>query len=140
MRAALETYRPNGRFPRAVGMLLGIEAMTNYSTILAAATLVACVGSAYAGPCTTGATQPSAKTSDAGSGPTPGAASNAPMPKAQQPMASGNDVSGGNPKQSGTKLMNDTLNGKAASSQDVQKQIQGQPTAAEQAAGQQPNC
>jgi len=80
------------------------------------------------------------KDGDAGSGPTPGAAADAPQPTAQQPGANGSTASGDNPKQSGTKLMNDALAGKAASSQDVQKQIQGQPTAAEEAAGAKPDC
>jgi len=107
---------------------------------LTAATILVTASAAYAGPCTTGTTQLNEKTSDAGSGPTPGAAANAPQPQKQAADANGGKVTGTNPEQSGTKLMNDTLAGKAASSQDVQKQIQGQPTAAEQAAGAQPYC
>ena len=112
--------------------------MTRFLTLTAVMMLSA--GTVYAGPCTTGSTQLNEKTADAGSGPTPGGAATAPEPTAQQPGANGSTASGDNPKQSGTKLMNDALAGKAASSQDVQKQIQGQPTAAEETADAKPDC
>jgi hypothetical protein len=107
---------------------------------VAALALLSTTSITLAGPCTTGATALDERTKDAGSGPTPGAAATAPQAQVQQPSASGDTMSGTNPKQSGTKLMNDALAGKAASSQDVQAQIRGQPTAAEQAGGAKPDC
>lgn len=106
--------------------------------IAAALTLSLVAGEAVAGPCTTGTTTLS-KTNDAGSGPTPGAAADASQPE-KQAAATGNTATGANPEQSGTKLMNDAVGGKATSSQDTQKQMQGGPTAAEEAAGQKPDC
>jgi hypothetical protein len=78
------------------------------------------VGSANAGPCNTGG-------KDAGSGPTPGftgqtTGSTAAKPDQHPP----------------TETMNRVAGEKATSSQDAQRQQQGQPTAAQQAQGAKP--
>jgi hypothetical protein len=108
------------------------------SFVVAALVLPLLAGETLAGPCTTGATT-TTKTNDAGSDPTPGAAANAPQPQ-RRAAAIADTATGANPEQSGTKLMNDAVGGKATSSEDAQKQMQGQPTAAEQAAGEKPDC
>jgi hypothetical protein len=53
----------------------------------------------------------------------------------QQDAASTSKITGVNPEQTGTSLMNKAVGDKAASSQDVKKQIEGEPTAAQQAQG-----
>jgi hypothetical protein len=111
--------------------------MKRSAIALGIAAMFLSVTAANAGPCTTGATQQLSKTNDAGSGPTPGAA---PAQTAQQPTTNGNSVTSANPEQSGTALMNEAVGDKATSSQDVRKQIQGQPTAAQQAQKQQSDC
>jgi hypothetical protein len=78
-------------------------------------------GSALAGPCNT-------SNKDAGSGPTPG--------------ATGQSVTVGSaetPAHPPTDTMNKMAGDKAMSSQDAQRQQQGQPTAAQQAQGAQPS-
>jgi hypothetical protein len=89
--------------------------------------LVLSAGSAFAGPCDTAGR--SANLKDAGSGPaskssnqtTTGMAADA---KEHPPTSSMNQASGGT----------------AASSQDAQRQMQGQPTAAQQAQGAKPEA
>jgi hypothetical protein len=80
------------------------------------------VGAAQAGPCNTGG-------KDAGSGPTPGytgqtTGSTAAKPDLHPP----------------TETMNAVAGQKATSSQDAQRQQQGQPTAAQQAQGVKPSA
>jgi hypothetical protein len=76
-------------------------------------------GTAFAGPCTTAA-------KDAGSGPTPGALA--------QTSTTGNAVSH---KQThpATSSMNKASDNVATSSQDAQRQTQGQPTSGQEAQG-----
>jgi hypothetical protein len=78
------------------------------------------VGAAHAGPCNTSG-------KDAGSGPTPGSTGQtvgtAPAEDKSHPP---------------TAAMNNAAGDKAMSSQDTQKQQQGQPTAAQQAQGAKP--
>lgn len=75
------------------------------------------VGVAHAGPCTQ---------KDAGSGPTVGATAQTGAGTAAQQHPS-------------TAAMNSATQGKATSSEDAQRQEQGQPTAAQQAMGTSPN-
>jgi hypothetical protein len=79
------------------------------------------VGTANAGPCNTGG-------KDAGSGPTPGYTG--------QTTGTGSAKTDQHPP---TETMNRMAGEKAASSQDAQRQQQGQPTAAQQAQGVQPS-
>jgi hypothetical protein len=89
--------------------------------ILAAlAAIVFGVGAAHAGPCTTGG-------KDAGSGSTPGSTG-------QTIGAAPTDDKSHPP----TAAMNSAAADKATSSQDTQRQQQGQPTAAQQAQGAKP--
>jgi hypothetical protein len=79
------------------------------------------VVNAHAGPCNTGG-------KDAGSGPTPGATG--------QSITTGSaDVKAHPP----TETMNNVAGDKAMSSQDTQRQQQGQPTAAQEAQGAKPS-
>jgi hypothetical protein len=80
------------------------------------------VGSAYAGPCTTGG-------KDAGSGPTPGTFG--------QSITTGSAETKERPP---TETMNRVAGDKATSSQDAQRQQQGQPTAAQEAEGAKPSA
>jgi hypothetical protein len=80
------------------------------------------VGSAYAGPCTTGG-------KDAGSGPTPGTTG--------QSITTGSAETKEHPP---TETMNRLAGDKATSSQDAQRQQQGQPTAAQEAEGAKPSA
>jgi hypothetical protein len=100
--------------------------MTMKQLILAGcAVLALSVGTAQAGPCDT--VGKSAK-QDAGSGPTPG--------NTGQTTTTGSaDAS----QQPPTSRMNRATGGGAASSEDAQKQMQGQPTAAQQAQGAKPS-
>ena len=87
--------------------------------------VVLSAGTALAGPCdTTGRT---ANLKDAGSGPTSQSTS--------QTVGVGNDSKDHPP----TSTMNRTTGDVAASSQDAQKQTQGQPTAAQQGQGANPS-
>jgi hypothetical protein len=96
--------------------------MISRQLILAAcAVMVLSVGSAYAGPCNTGG-------KDAGSGPTPGATG--------QAITTGSADTKEHPP---TETMNRMAGDKAMSSQDAQRQQQGQPTAAQQAEGAKPS-
>ena len=86
----------------------------------ACAATVLSVCTANAGPCNTGG-------KDAGSGPTPG--------YTNQTITTGSASSKENPP---TETMNRVAGAKAMSSQDAQRQQQGEPTAAQQAEGAKP--
>ena len=81
------------------------------------------LGAAQAGPCNT--TGKSASTHDAGSGPTPG--------NTGQTTGTATGTSGD--QHAANSTMNRATGDVAASSQDAQKQMQAQPTAAQQAQG-----
>jgi hypothetical protein len=99
--------------------------MNTKSLILAGvATVVLSAGTAQAGPCDT--TGRAANMKDAGSGPTVG--------NTGQTAGTNTDVSQHPP----TGTMNRAAGDVATSSQDAQKQMQGQPTAAQQAEGAKP--
>ena len=85
--------------------------------LVGCAVFILSVGTAMAGPCNTGA-------KDAGSGPTPGSTG--------QTITTGAATNREHPP---TETMNRVAGDKAMSSQDTQKQMQGQPTAAQQAEG-----
>ena len=85
------------------------------------ATMVLSAGTAQAGPCDTGGRAANLK--DAGSGPTPGSTG--------QTTGTSTDASQHPP----TSTMNRATGDVATSSQDAQKQMQGEPTAAQQAEG-----
>jgi hypothetical protein len=80
-------------------------------------------GTAQAGPCDM--TGKSASTHDAGSGPTPG----------NTGQTTGTATGTPSNQHAATSTMNRASGDVAASSQDAQKQMQGQPTAAQQADG-----
>jgi hypothetical protein len=86
------------------------------------AVMVLSVGAASAGPCNTGG-------KDAGSGPTPGATG--------QTITTGSADTKAHPP---TETMNNLAGDKAMSSQDAQRQQQGQPTAAQEAQGAKPSA
>jgi hypothetical protein len=90
---------------------------TKQLVLTAFAAIILSVGSAQAGPCNTGAR-------DAGSGPTPGATGHS--------ITTGSADTKEHPP---TEAMNNAAGDKAMSSQDTQRQQQGQPTAAQQAQG-----
>src|SRR5665213_3700017 len=94
--------------------------ITKQLILASCAIMVLSVGAANAGPCNT-------RGKDAGSGPTPGytgqTVGTAPANDKTQPP---------------TAAMNRAAGEKAASSQDAQRQQQGQPTAAQQAQGAKP--
>jgi hypothetical protein len=96
--------------------------MTTRQIILAgcAATILS-VASAQAGPCNTGG-------KDAGSGPTPG--------NTGQTVGTASTNAGQHPPTGG---LNRVAGNAATSSEDAQKQMQGQPTAAQEAQGAQPS-
>jgi hypothetical protein len=97
--------------------------ITKQLALAACAVMVLSIGGAYAGPCNTGG-------KDAGSGPTPGATG--------QSITTGSaDTKEQHPP---TKTMNQVAGDKAMSSQDAQRQQQGQPTAAQEAQGAQPSA
>jgi hypothetical protein len=87
----------------------------------ASGTIVLGVSAAQAGPCNTGG-------KDAGSGPTPGYTG--------QTTGTGSAKDDQHPP---TETMNRMAGEKATSSQDAQRQQQGQPTAAQQAQGAKPS-
>jgi hypothetical protein len=97
--------------------------MTTRQIIFAgcAATILG-IASAQAGPCNTGS-------KDAGSGPTPG--------NTGQTVGAGSTNTGQHPPTGG---LNRVAGNAATSSEDAQKQMQGQPTAAQQAQGAQPSA
>jgi len=84
--------------------------------------MILSVGTAHAGPCNTGG-------KDAGSGPTPGYTG--------QTTGTGSADTRAQPP---TETMNRVTGDKAASSQDAQRQMQGEPTAAQQAQGAKPSA
>ena len=86
--------------------------ITKQLALVACAVMVLSIGGAYAGPCNTGG-------KDAGSGPTPGSTG--------QSTTTGSANTGEHPP---TDTMNRVAGQKATSSQDTQRQQQGQPTAA----------
>jgi hypothetical protein len=91
------------------------------------AVLALSVGTAQAGPCDT--VGKSTQMRDAGSGPTTG--------NTGQTTTTGSaDAS----QQPPTSTMNRATGGGPASSEDAQKQVQGQPTAAQQAEGAKPSA
>ena len=81
-------------------------------------TIVLGIGVAHASPCNTGG-------KDAGSGPTPGAAG----------QTVGTAAPAEDKSHPPTAAMNSVAGDRATSSQDTQRQQQGQPTAAQQAQG-----
>jgi hypothetical protein len=98
--------------------------MNTKQVILAGcAILVLAAGNAQAGPCDTGR---SAQLKDAGSGPTPG----------NTGQTTGANTNTDRHPPTGT--MNRAAGSTATSSQDAQRQMQGQPTAAQQAEGAKP--
>jgi hypothetical protein len=104
--------------------------MNTKSLILAGAAIVALsAGNAQAGPCDT--TGRAATMKDAGSGPTVGSTGQAPPTNTD---VQNTDVHQHPP----TSTMNRETGNVATSSQDAQKQMQGQPTAAQQAEGAKP--
>ncbi|MCK1683947.1 hypothetical protein IVA87_32345 [Bradyrhizobium sp. 147] len=97
---------------------------TKHSVFAACAILALSAGVAMAGPCNTG----SASTDkDAGSGP---------VTVGSTQSQSSSSETGQHPP---TSTMNRASSGAAASSEDAQRQMQSQPTAAEQAEGAKPN-
>jgi hypothetical protein len=90
------------------------------------AVLALSVGTAQAGPCSN--TVGKSAQQDAGAGPTPG--------NTGQTTTTGSAATS---QQSPTSTMNRATGGGAASSEDAQKQMQGQPTAAQQAQGSKPS-
>jgi hypothetical protein len=86
------------------------------------AAMVLSMAAAQAGPCNT-------RDKDAGSGPTPGYTG-------PSSTTTGSASTGQHPP---TETMNRVTGEKAASSQDAQRQMQGQPTAAQEAAGAKPS-
>jgi hypothetical protein len=93
--------------------------VTKNLVLVSCAALVLSIAAAQAGPCNTGKSA-----QDAGSGPTPG--------HTGQTIGSATST---NPEHPPTSTMNRTTGDVAASSQDAQKQMQGQPTAAQQGQG-----
>lgn len=99
--------------------------MNTRSVILASfATMVLGLGAAQAGPCNTTAGRTAEK--DAGSGPTVGSTA--------QTSTNAGMAQKGN-EHPPTSTMNRATGNVAASSQDTQKQMQGEPTAAQRAEG-----
>jgi len=90
--------------------------------LVSCAAMILSVATANAGPCNTGG-------KDAGSGPTPGYTG--------QTITTG---SASGREQPSTGTMNKVAGNKAMSSQDTQAQMQGQPTAAQQAQGATPSA
>ena len=89
------------------------------------AAIILSVATAHAGPCNTGGKS----AQDAGAGPTPGYTG--------QTIGSTGSANAEHPP---TSTMNRTTGDVATSSQDAQKQMQGQPTAAQQAQGAEPSA
>jgi hypothetical protein len=90
---------------------------TRYSLLAGSAAVLFNIGIAQAGPCNTA-------TKDAGSGPTPGYTGQ-----------STTTTTGTAKEHPPTSSMNKATGDTAASSQDTQRQMQGQPTAAQEAQG-----
>lgn len=94
---------------------------TKQLVLAGCAVVVLSIGNAQAGPCNTGG-------KDAGSGSTPGATGRS--------ITTGSADTKAHPP---TEAMNNAAGDKAMSSQDAQRQQQGQPTAAQQAQGAKPS-
>lgn len=117
--------------------------MRNTLSMIGACAVIALgAANAFAGPCTSEITklEQSAGMKDAGSGPTPGAsggsaASSSATATAQERPGSAMQAGDKSPERAGTPAMNETVGNRAASPADVRAQIQGQPTAAQQAQG-----
>jgi hypothetical protein len=99
--------------------------MIKKQLVLAGCAIILSVATAHAGPCNTGGKS----AQDAGAGPTPGYTG--------QTIGSTGPANAEHPP---TSTMNRTTGDVAASSQDAQKQMQGQPTATQQAQGAQPSA
>jgi len=100
--------------------------MKIHQTMMAGmAMLILSLGAAQAGPCTVGK---DGKMSDAGTGPTPG--------NTGQTITTGSSTTQHPP----TSAMGNAAAGGATSSEDVQRQTLGQPTAAQQAQGATPTA
>ncbi|MBR0686280.1 hypothetical protein JQ594_10175 [Bradyrhizobium manausense] len=100
---------------------------TKRSILVACAILTLSAGTAMAGPCNTGTT---AGNKDAGSGPvTVGSAQSNPS-----------DAASNKGQHPPTSTMNRASGETPASSEDAQRQMQGQPTAAQKAEGAKPNA
>lgn len=95
--------------------------ITRNLVLATCAALVMSIAAAHAGPCNTGTK------ADAGSGPTPG--------NTGQTIGSAGSTKVEHPA---TSTMNRATGEAAASSEDAQKQMQAQPTAAQQAQGNNP--
>jgi hypothetical protein len=95
---------------------------TKQLVLVGCAAMALSIATAQAGPCNTGG-------KDAGSGPTPGYTG----PSTTTGSASTRE----HPP---TETMNRVTGEKAASSQDAQRQMQGEPTAAQQAEGAKPSA
>jgi hypothetical protein len=91
---------------------------TRLTLLTGCATILLSIGIAQAGPCTTA-------NKDAGSGPTPGAAS----------QATTTGTATRSEEHPPTASMNKAAGNAATSSQDAQRQTQGKPTAAQEAQG-----
>jgi hypothetical protein len=98
--------------------------ITKTFVLAGCAAIVLSVATAQAGPCNTGGKS----AQDAGAGPTPG--------HTGQTIGS---TGSSNVEHPPTSTMNRATGDVAASSQDAQKQMQGQPTAAQQGQGAQPS-
>src|SRR5882672_9194064 len=98
---------------------------TRQLVLVGCATIVLSVATAHAGPCSTGGKS----AQDAGAGPTPG--------HTGQTVGSTGSANAEHPP---TSTMNRATGDVAASSQDAQKQMQGQPTAAQQGQGAEPSA
>ena len=100
---------------------------TNQLILAACAVMALSVGAAQVGPCDTGGQSTNLR--DAGAGPTPG--------NTGQTTGTGSANTNQHPP---TDTMNRATGDVATSSQDAQKQMQGQPTTAQQAQGAKPSA
>jgi hypothetical protein len=99
--------------------------ITKQLVLAGCAAIVLSIATAQAGPCNT----VGRSAQDAGSGPTPG--------NTGQAIGTGSANTGQHPP---TDAMNRAAGDVASSSQDAQRQMQGQPTAAQQAQGAEPSA
>lgn len=98
--------------------------MSKNAVLVSCTALILSIATAHAGPCNTG----NKSAQDAGAGPTPG--------HTGQTIGSATSTNAEHPP---TSTMNRTTGDVAASSQDAQKQMQAQPTAAQQSQGAKPS-
>jgi len=99
--------------------------ITKQLVLAGCAAIVLSIATAQAGPCATGGKS----AQDAGAGPTPGYTG--------QTVGTGSANTNQHPP---TSTMNRATGDVASSSQDAQRQMQGQPTAAQQAQGAEPSA